>query len=169
VRENNRGKTFCLQGTWTPSPKWAIVQSYMAGPEQPQNTSRWRHVFDTVVTHAVDARLRLQLNADYGMDKFDTGRRAYWGGISTAAKYEVTPWLSLAPRVEWFYDHDGFATGVAKSITEGTVTTEFKVTPTLLARLEFRRDRSNVVYFEKDAESAKSQFTTLVGVLYVFE
>jgi hypothetical protein len=49
-------------------------------------------------------------------------------------------------------DHaTGFATGTAQKLKEFTMTAEFKAWEGVLARLEYRKDWSDVAYFDRGA------------------
>ena len=51
-------------------------------------------------------------------------------------------------RMEWFKDSDGFLTGVDQKLWEGTATLQYKLTPSLITRLEFRYDKSSQNSFQ---------------------
>jgi len=167
VVDNNRGKTFGLQGIWTPHRNVSFVLNYMVGPEQATNTSPVRELFDTVITFFATPKLSLMLNYDYGRDRADTGAKVHWNGLAGYARYSPTPWLTFSPRWEWFNDSDGFATGQAQELTEVTITNELRVAKNLFSRLEFRQDRSTVDFFENDSGKKRTQTTIVLGAFYV--
>jgi hypothetical protein len=69
--------------------------------------------------------------------------------------------------LEWFADPQGFTTGLAQKVKEGTFTTEFKLPSGLLLRAEYRQDWSNQAFFEKQGGSmARNQQTVTFGVVY---
>ena len=71
------------------------------------------------------------------------------GSASRRRKVPGESWFALSPRVEWFNDADGFATGTAQKVKEFTLTGEFKMKEGLFARLEYRRDWSNQTFFNR--------------------
>ena len=176
VWENNRGKTLGLQLVWTLHPKVVIVPNFMFGPEQAQNTSRKRFLFDFVTTYSATDKLSLMFNYDYGADHTGTEERVSWTGIGGYARYALRPRLVIAPRLEWFNDHEGFTTGQAQSLVEMTLTGEFKIKDSLFkwvdddlsGRIEFRLDRSNIAFFESNSGKKRNQVTFLLGLFYVF-
>ena len=77
--------------------------------------------------------------------------------------------LRLAPRLEWFNDADGFSTGIVQKVKEFTMTGEFKSGNALVTRIEYRRDWSDVAFFERGSGGLhKSQSTILVGLVAYF-
>ncbi len=156
VVDNNTAKTYGAQLTLNPTKKLSIVQNYMAGPEQTHDNHDWRHLFDTVVTYNLTPKLSVMSNYDYGMDRVSgTGARTFWQGIGGYLRGQVTPWFAFSPRIEWFEDPQGFTTGAAQKVKEGTFTTEFKVHESLVLRPEFRYDWSDQPVFEKHGPTAR--------------
>lgn len=166
--DNNRGKTLGLQGVWAPHPKMVIVPNFMFGPEQTQNTSRKRFLFDFVVTGSATDKLSLMFNFDYGRDRTGIDEKVFWFGIGGYARYVLRSSWVITPRLEWFNDHDGFTTGQAQSLIEATLTSEFKVVDGLFTRIEYRRDHSDVAFFESNSGKERNQETILFGLFYVF-
>ena len=50
--DNNSGKTTGFSAAWTPNSKFGLVQNYLVGPEQTNENTDFRHLFDTVVTYS---------------------------------------------------------------------------------------------------------------------
>ncbi len=169
VTDNNTGKTYVGTVTWNPHKRVAITQNFITGPERQEENRGWRSVWDTVVLLTATDKLSLLANYDYGMDRPDGVQRAHWTGVAGGARYQVNGWFALAPRLEWFNDADGFATGLAQRVKEGTMTAEFKIRDGLLTRLEYRRDWSNQPYFHRSAEhNGRNQDTILGGLIFSF-
>jgi hypothetical protein len=166
VVDNNTGKTYGFQVAVNPTKKLSIVQNYMVGPEQNNDSSNFRHLWDTIVTYTASSVLSLMGNYDYGMDR-KTGARVKWEGVAGYARIQVNPWLAVSPRLEWFTDPQGFTTGLAQNLKEGTFTVEFKLHNELLLRGEYRQDWSDIAFFEKhDGTRARNQQTATVGLIY---
>jgi len=93
-----------------------------------------------------------------------------WYGLAGALHLQANSHWSLTPRVEWFKDKDGFATGVAQDLKECTITGEYKMVEGFLARLEYRRDWTNQPFFDYGnvLGSKKTQNTVSLGVLAYF-
>jgi len=170
VEENNGGKTFGVTLGLTPTPKLSIVQNYMTGPEQPNDNKRYRHLSDTTVTYSFNKQWAMMGNYDYGIDTLTAGGKVHWQGVAGYLRYAPTDRLAFTPRYEWFDDHDGFSTGTAQRVKEFTMTGEYKLRPSLITRLEYRRDWSDQPFFPKSEPSilAKSQSTVLAGLIWTF-
>lgn len=166
--DNNNRKTLGLQAVIKPISKLAIVQNYMAGPEQGGNNRDWRQLWDTTITYTVSQSLSLMANYDYGFDRLDQAR-VHWKGFAAYARLQANDWLAFSPRFEWYDDHDGFTTGSRQTLKDFTLTSEQKVGGNLLTRLEYRRDFADKEFFLKGADRlVKAQSTLTFGLVYAF-
>jgi hypothetical protein len=167
VVDNNTGKTYGVMASINPTKKLSIVQNYMAGPEQNNDNSDWRHLLDSTVAYAATPSFSLMANYDYGMDRLQ-GNRVRWQGVAGYARLQLSSRFAIAPRLEWFEDPQGFMTGFAQKVKEGTFTTEFKPNNSLLMRAEYRYDWSDQAVFEKAGNTGSlNQTTVTLGVIYV--
>jgi hypothetical protein len=167
VVDNNGGKSFGLSVNVTPHPKINVIQNYIIGAEQPENSHDRRQVLDSIITVNPTDKLTLAANYDYGFDRFQ-GERVRYQGVAGYVRYAFTPWFAIAPRAEWFDDPQGFSTGLAQSLRETTLTTEFKLNNGLIMRAEYRRDWSNRPFFEKRGGGlSRNQTTATLGVMYL--
>src|SRR6267143_2003235 len=168
VVENNGAKSYGAQIVIKPVPQVSIVQNYMGGPEQTDQTHDWRHLSDTIVTYTANPKLSLMANYDYGRDTL-AGVGVDWQGIAGYARYQLNKWCAIAPRVEWFDDPQGFTTGTAQALKEGTLTFEVKPVDNLLWRIEYRRELSDAAVFQNDLGNVlKGRHSIAIGVLYAF-
>lgn len=173
---NNAGKTVGFQVGLTPSKKFALTQTYLAGPEAPlanvpdiSARDNWRHVADTVATVYVNDKLTLLGNFVYGSDADDAGNRGKWTGGAAYFKYAFNNKLAFSPRFEVFNDKDGLRTGVAQTVKDITLTQEVKLMNNFLTRFEYRRDFSNQKFFTNSVGAARdNQNTFTVGLSYFF-
>lgn len=167
--ENNRAKTLGAQVAVTPFEGLSISQTWLGGSEQSDGLPGWRHLFDTVVTWDVHPRVSLMGNVDIGRDEV-LGERMAWHGVAGYARIMVLPTWHLTPRLEWFEDAQGFATGTGQSLREITLTSEHTLVGGLSARIEYRRDWSNAAVFAYRAdEFRRTQHTVLVGLIYAMQ
>ena len=159
--DNNNGKTVGASFGLTPVAPLGLTFNFMYGPEQDQNSSNERFLFDWVGTYKATKKLTFVLNTDYATEqRVMTAlglRDAKWYGVAGYAKYEFLDWFSMALRGEWFKDPEGVRTtttqpadpliqtptGIGQTLKEGTLTTEFKVAKNLLLRPEYRHDWSD--------------------------
>jgi len=168
VLDNNSAKTIGGQITLTPSSTVTFVETYMGGPEQTDNTGDWRHISDTIVTWAAHPAVTLAANYDYGRDTV-AGAAVTCQGIAGYVRYHPSGWFALTPRLEYYNDNDAVSTGVSQTLTDLTVTSEFRDEHGLSLRVEYRRDMSNRTFFDSRTSGlAKHQDTLTVGVVYAF-
>lgn len=173
---NNAGKTVGFQVGLTPNKKFALTQTYLAGPEAPlanvpdiSARDNWRHIADTVATVNVTDKLTLLGNFVYGSDADNAGVRGHWTGFAGYFKYAFNNRFAFSPRFEVFNDKDGLRTGVAQTVKDITLTQEVKLLNNFLTRFEFRRDFSNQKFFTNSAGVAKdNQNTFILGISYFF-
>ncbi|MGH9938371.1 MAG: porin, partial [Blastocatellia bacterium] len=178
--ENNvgggAGKTVGFSLGLTPNKKFALTQTYLAGPEAPLANApdisardNWRHVADTVATVYVNDKLTLLGNFVYGSDADNDGVRGHWTGFAGYFKYAFNNRFAFSPRFEVLNDKDGLRTGVAQTVKDITLTQEVKLSGNFITRFEFRRDFSNQKFFTNSAGVAKdNQNTFILGISYFF-
>jgi hypothetical protein len=173
AKDNNKGKTFGARFAVTPVEPLSFNFNFMYGPEQPDNSSHDRFLFDWVAAFSPTKKLTLMVNVDYAREEKDPltkGKNSEWYGVAGYVKYDFTDWFSTSIRAEYFNDKDGVRTGIAQKLKEITITPEFKIVKNLLLRPEYRHDWSSKDAF--DSKSAvfrkKSQDTIAVGVMYTW-
>jgi hypothetical protein len=191
VEDNNSGKTVMFTGTLT-KKKFAWTLNYHTGPENPGTNRGWRNLFDTTLLLTPPGKLSAYINFDYGQNRAyatstsTASALGKWYGVAGALHYQFNGKWAFTPRVEWFADPQGFATGtgVSQTVKEATFTGEYKMLEGLLARLEYRHDWSNQPFFQRGSELStnenftanyfgfpgtyKSQDTLSLGVLAFF-
>jgi hypothetical protein len=168
VSDNNSGKTVGVSGAVTAGPvSWS--NNYYAGPEKPNQNEGWRHLYDTTLL-VNGKKAGFYFNFDYGADRNPGAPASVWYGVAGAGRVALSEQVAVASRLEWFNDRDGFATGAPQKLKEFTLTGEYKMAEGILSRLEYRRDWSNVAYFDRGPSfgSYKSQNTLLVGFVAYF-
>lgn len=165
VRDNNSSKSIGTQVLVAPTDRVSVVGTWLGGGEQTA-AAGWRHLLDAIVNVTVTPRVKLQVNADYVRDRA-LGPGVGWHGVAVAARAELTPNWTLAPRVEWFSDPHGASTGTAQDVVEGTITVQRAIAPGLSARVEYRVDHSTTAVFPTGAGAAgRWQQTVGVGLFY---
>lgn len=165
VKDRNQSKSFAAQVTVKPGDRVSVNGTWIGGEEQ-IDADGWRNLIDAVVSVTVAPRVKLLVNADFARDR-GLGPDVGWHGVSTALRAQVSPRWTIAPRVEWFADPQGAATGVAQDVTDATFTVERTLAPGLLARAEYRVDRSTANFFPADSgDLRRTQQTVGIGLLY---
>ncbi len=173
--DNNTAKTTGFSAAWTPNSKFSIIETYLAGPEQANDNGNWRQLTDTVITYSPTAKLSFMANYDYGHE--DVGPQfelpytvAKWSGLAGYAKYTPNDKWSFALRGEYFNDNQGWSTGTAQGLSEGTATIQRTFANKLISRLEFRRDMTGARTFLRgpDDSTTGGQNTFTLGLIYAF-
>ena len=170
VKDNNAGKTWGPSIGWTPLPRLSIVANYLRGPEQNNNTSNKRDLFDTQVTLGPFAdRFTVGVNYDYGREP---GVR--WYGTTLYLRYKLSDRHEPVLRFEDYRDPQGFTTGVAQKLRSTTFTWNMKIAAParslVVVRPEVRYDRSSANFFSEDGNfrSRRAQLTYGVGATWIF-
>jgi hypothetical protein len=169
VDDNNTGKTLGLSIGWTPIEQLAMSFNFSYGPEQNNNNSNIRFLFDWVGTIKPLKNLSFILNADYGSEQKDpnaNGIDSLWYGAAAIVKYDFNDFFSLALRGEYFNDQDGAKTGTVQKVKEFTLTPEFRLAKGLIIRPELRYDWSDQSSFNGGKD--KNQVTLALGVMYTW-
>jgi len=178
--ENNQsrvaGKTAGIQLSLNPTKRFALTQTYLAGPEAPlanvpdiSSRDNWRHIADTVATYLVNDKLSLMGNFVTGSDGDNSGNRGSWTGAAGYLRYAFNDRFAFSPRFEIFHDEKGLRTGTAQTVKGLTLTQEMKLASQLVTRFEYRRDVSNRDFFTNAAgNTLRHQNTFIVGLSYSF-
>ena len=193
VQDNNSGKTLGFVGNFT-AKKFMWNNNFYTGPENPGTNTGWRNLYDTTVMFMPSDKFNAYVNFDYGQNNCGTKAALCptyisnkspaettpaWYGVAFAAKLQMNDKNAFTPRYEWFKDRDGYQTGMVcaagkdcDALQEFTFTYEYKWTKGLLARLEYRRDWTNLkqpFYFQRGSTGASDHQDTLaLGVIAFF-
>jgi Putative beta-barrel porin-2, OmpL-like. bbp2 len=165
--DGNGMRALAGAATWKPRDELELVLVYMGGLERPPTNLSgplsFRNLVDAYVLWRVSSRLATAATVDYGND-----RGADWWGVSGYARAQVTRWLALALRGEYFADPKGFTTGTAQRLAELTATVELRGEVRrlrLLLRLEWRHDQSSALVFDGQRQGTERQQDTLTVAL----
>lgn len=166
--DNNTGKTVGVTSTLTLG-KVTWGNNYYTGPEKTDTNSGYRNFYDSVLTVAANKKTSLYVNFDAGRDKRIGPGASVFYGIAGAVHYQATDRLAFTPRLEFYNDRDGFATGTPQKLKEYTLTAEYKIYNGVLSRFEYRHDFSNTPFFHRgNDELVKHQPTLTVGLIAFF-
>jgi len=173
TNDNNKGKTFGASFVVTPIEPFSMNFGFMYGPEQSNNSSNDRFLFDWLGVYKATRNLTFMVNTDYAhedKDPLNSGRNSKWYGVAGYVKYDFTDFFSTSIRAEYFNDKDGVRTGIAQKLKEITITPEFKIAKNLLVRPEYRHDWSDKNGFDsrRNMLDKKSQDTIAIGIMYTW-
>jgi putative OmpL-like beta-barrel porin-2 len=173
--DNNTAKTAGFSAAWTPSPKFSIIETYIAGPEQPNDNKNWRQLTDTVITYNPTTKLSFIANYDYGHETINPALElpftvAKWSGLAGYVRYAPNDKWAFALRGEYFNDNQGWTTGTAQGLSEFTATIQRTFASKLISRLEFRRDMTGAETFLRGPLDTPTggQNTVALGLIYAF-
>lgn len=127
------------------------------------------HIFDTYATWNATRRLTLVPEADFVINRTfseQQPRRVVIGSLMS--RYSLPGNWRVGARFEYFDDRGGLFSGTTQALKEGTLVLDHLITPTFLARAEYRRDFSNQRFFLTDTTGrlADAQTTATLGLVY---
>jgi len=163
-----------------PKATWDL--NYLVGPENYASTSGLRNLIDTTLLLTPPGKVNAYINFDYGLNQDSvvtagSGEGTYtygdnklhdWWGTAGAVHIQASGKNAIAMRGEYFSDPDGFQTGTAQNLVEGTFTYEYKWVEGMLMRVEYRCDASNKNFFNKLANQSSSQQQTVTVAFIAF-
>lgn len=172
VVDNNRGKSIFVHSAIALTENTLLNLKYIGGPEQDDNNSNLRHVFNINLNHDFLEKFTLNLDLVYGEEDSAVivGQDAVWQGVSGIIRYTYNDTFAISLRGEYFEDKDGARTETAQNMWEVTVTPEFTVAGNLVIRPEYRHDASDKNVFDHgdNAASKKSQDVLGINIIYHF-
>ncbi len=133
------------------------------------------HIFDSYATWQASAKLTLQGEADYFIEREwanaapgeSSAPSHVIGGVGYV-QYQLSPRADVALRGEYLSDRGGLFSETTQALKEGTATYEYKFSDGFDSFLEFRRDWSNRPYFQTNQPTSPSQQqpTAAVGLVW---
>jgi hypothetical protein len=184
IDDNNNMISFLGRVRYSPTDRTSFAALFITGPEQPDSDGTYRTAVDLVGSHRVTDKLTLMFDLVYGVQASPEARflpgtvsdedAADWYGAAGYAVYRVDDRFSVAGRLEWFRDDEGFAsvTAVAQDLFEATLGVTITPMPyddvgrNLKIRPEIRYDWSTEEFF--DGLTSDNQFTAAVDVIFNF-
>jgi hypothetical protein len=173
VVKSNGGVTVGLTSAYV-KPKYSWNVNYYTGPENVGTENGYRNLIDTTLLLTPTTKFNAYINYDYGQNRNAMVAQGnttleHWQGVAFAAREQVASKVALAARFEYFNDPQGYTTGTAQHVDEFTATYEYKWIEGLLARLEYRRDWSDVPFFHRgDTGLVDAQSTVTAGFVAFF-
>jgi hypothetical protein len=134
-----------------------------------------QHIFDSYMTWNVTPKVTLALEGDYVISRVwanaapgESSAPSHVDGGAAYARYQWTPHMALATRGEYLSDRGGLFSGSTQALKEVTGTYEYKFGEGFLARMEYRRDWSNIPLFltSKPGVLSKHQDTATLGLIW---
>jgi hypothetical protein len=178
VDDNNSGKTHGLTLAVT-SSKVNWFNTYLVGPEKADTklddgglikNKGIRNFYDTVLVFNPNGKMQALASFDYGHEANPGDRASKFYGFEVAARAPIGGGWAFSPRYELYRDNAGIITGAVQKLQEFTATLEYKMAEGFVTRFEYRRDWSNVPYYDRGNElaSSKHQNTLEAGFMVFF-
>jgi Putative beta-barrel porin-2, OmpL-like. bbp2 len=146
IGDNNDGKAIGTQVAWKAGPSTLTFNTFL-GPELDNDNSHWRFFGDLVWKLSLDPATQLALCLDAGLQQLPATSAATWHGGTVFLRRQLSPRWATTLRAEYYRDSDGFISGVAQTLVEGTLTVEFRPWEILILKLEGRYDHSTAPVF----------------------
>jgi len=166
VLDGSDMRMFAGAATWKPTDRIEVAAVDMAGlehpPTRPTDPLSFRNLFDAYAVSEPWRGVSFALTADVGNDR--AGGGVGWWGVAGYARLRTERWFAATLRGEYFSDPDGFTTGTRQAVAEVTTTVEARAHPgpaSLVARLEFRHDRSNAAVFDAALPASRDRQDTI--------
>ncbi|MHB1869714.1 MAG: outer membrane beta-barrel protein [Steroidobacteraceae bacterium] len=142
TRVSSGSKTVELGLALNPFSRLSLsAQSYIGN--DPVDLAR-RTLIDTVATYNATAALQFVLSYDWGrQDASAVTPGGRWSGVAAYLNQRLSRRWRVSLRGESLDDRNGFVTGTAQTLAEGTVTVGYDPTAQFELRLEGRYDHSN--------------------------
>jgi Putative beta-barrel porin-2, OmpL-like. bbp2 len=109
-----------------------------------------RTFFDTVATFNATSALSFVVSYDWGkQDASSVTAGGDWDGVAGYVNYQLNSQWRVSLRGEYFDDKEGFMTGIAQKVKEGTITFGYDPVSDFELRIEGRYDSSDQAGFVK--------------------
>jgi hypothetical protein len=177
VHDNNRAKSIGAQLAITPTKSTTTYVNYMGGAESAANNHSLRQAFNVVQTWSATPKLSVAGDFLFAHEDDILGpeKSAIWAAFAGYARYSVSSQFSMSFRGEVFRDADSVRTGKTQTLTEFTITPEYRRTVNLgrlptrfVFRGDFRCDHSSVPVFVTETQLRQYQVTLAVNLIYAF-
>jgi hypothetical protein len=156
--------------------------NYYVGPSNFNTQKGYRNLIDTTLLLTPTPKFSAYVNYDYGKNRiaaysYSSGSTTVkvptidplWQGVAFSAREQATANAALVARFEYFYDNQGYETGIKQKLDEFTATYEYKWPVGLLLRAEYRVDWSDHKFFDRgNTGTSDNQNTFTVGMIAFF-
>jgi hypothetical protein len=137
----------------TPDKYFSLTAQAYVGKDPVALASR--KFVDTVATFNATSALSFIVSYDWGkQDASSVTAGGDWDGIAAYVNYQLSSEWRVSLRGEYFDDKNGFMTGFAQKLKEGTITFGYDPVSDFELRLEGRYDSSNQPGFVKTVSPA---------------
>ncbi len=152
-------KTGELGVAWTPNKTFGLTAQAYIG--KTPSFDAQKTLVDLVATYNATDSLTLILSYDWGKQQQSAANTAdlNWSGLSGYVNYAINDQWRVSVRAEYLDDKDGFNTGIAQKLKEGTVTFGYAPVKSFELRIEARYDKSDQSTFVRKLVSTSDAFS----------
>lgn len=168
--DNNKDKTFGTRISIMSLKAIKCNINVISGPEDDDNNSRRRSVFDCDLALQYD-RWYLGGEVNFGLETkaLENNAQADWLGILLLSYWEMSGRVKLAVRFDLFNDHDGLRTGFIQSLKSLSLAPAFRLVDNLRGLIEFRYDFSDRdVFLKANGGTSDDLITSALELTYSF-
>jgi len=167
INDNNDGKAVGTQIAYSSDRVNASFNTFF-GPELANDSSHVRSFGDVVASYKVTPKFTIATSIDSGRQDLPEDAAADWVGVAGYGRYAVNDRHAFAARIERFRDPDNGITGFAQTLTEGTLTYEFRPVASLILKFEGRHDHSTATVFNKRDGTTDTQTLAMISGVVTF-
>ena len=173
VSETNGSKALGVRLDYVPSPRLALAYDGFLGNEAPDSAARRLRAWqEGIVTLRLARQWQLRGTIDYGTQRrTDSAGTSPWRGFAALARYEHSPRLAAAARIEGYSDPEQVIVTTGRDVglraTGSSLTVDVTPEPHLTWRTEARLLRARDAIFPVGRTSApgRSDAVVLMAVL----
>lgn len=140
-------KTLEAALAFTPTKALALNLNGYFGKEPAYDAQR--SFLDFIGAYNITEALTVAVNYDWGQQEQVAGADLTWDGVAAYLNYAINGRWRVCLRGEYLDDKDGFITGTAQKLKEGTLTVGYAPLKNFELRLETRYDTSDQSTFLK--------------------
>jgi hypothetical protein len=183
VTSDNGGVTVGFTSAYV-KPKYTWDLNVYTGPSNYNTQTGYKNLIDSTLLLTPNAKFNAYINYDYGQTRDASpsatpggdGALNHWQGVAGAAHYQFSGTQALAGRYEYYSDPNGYTTGsndgdgdlIGQDVQEFTATYEYKWAAGLLTRIEYRRDWSDIPFFDKGNSNKVDAQSTVTAAFVAF-
>ncbi|HZT40616.1 MAG TPA: outer membrane beta-barrel protein [Chthonomonadaceae bacterium] len=184
VVDGNRGKSFGTTLAYVPTTPLTLTLNYYGGEEGSDRVNAagsyggigfpnpgvlFVNLVDAYAVYQMTPKLKIGVDATYADASSTHVTGGHWNGQTLYARYQFTPVLAVAGRLDRFEDSNGLRSGVVDNYTSFTANLDYLAFHGhVLARLEYRHDHASTSYFSSGSGVGKNQDTITLATAYKF-
>ena len=168
IGDNNDAKSVGTQIAYSTDRLSASFNTFL-GPELTNDNKHLRTFGDLVASWKATPTMTVGVSVDRGRQAFPAHHEADWLGVACYGRIALDPRHAVALRAERFHDPDNGISGTGQTLTEATLTYEFRPAKNLILKVECRRDHSTSPVFSRGSDaSSRHQSLGVLGAVATF-